>query len=395
MRLPIGFLAAVAVLGLADLAAAQEASAIESPTMLHRVDPLAGTATPVGNIPLQGSTELAVTALARDLDGSLLALSTSQSNPSVVTVAPSRLYRVDEGTAAATWVRDLPPTLPGAATVHPGSGAVWFLNVAGPLTPFGPHFQLLSADPSNPSAAVQGHGELPLPPGPFAGLAFDPAGAVLFTMSSKNSSLWRIDPADPLGGVTGEVGLLGVDVGFGGGLSWSSDGQLLGYSNKTGELFAIDTVTGAGTVLSAIGAPAFSAFAAGGCDGQATPVGTGCPGSGAFVPNLSAAGCPEVGHLVQLRVDQGLGGATALLFVAAATASISLGGGCTLLVAPPMPPPVAVPLGGAGFGTGTVTVPLIVPPVAVGVTAWLQAFVIDPASPIGAAASPALRLQIP
>lgn len=42
----------------------------------------------------------------------------------------------------------------------------------------------------------------------------------------------------------------------------------------------------------------------GSCPGSAVKYGTGCPGSGGFVPELSMSGCPEVGQQVTLELDK-------------------------------------------------------------------------------------------
>ncbi|MFO0981910.1 MAG: hypothetical protein U1E76_09245 [Planctomycetota bacterium] len=81
--------------------------------------------------------------------------------------------------------------------------------------------------------------------------------------------------------------------------------------------------------------------------------GTGTPGSGGFTPQIGVTGATRLGNTITLDITQGLGGATAFLFVGIAPASIQ-GSGWTLLVLPgpgfhsPVVPPERSGVPGAG-----------------------------------------------
>lgn len=111
------------------------------------------------------------------------------------------------------------------------------------------------------------------------------------------------------------------------------------------------------------------------CPGSATAVGAGCAGSGGFVPSLALNGCPSPGEAVSLEIAGGLGGSNALLFFGT-PASIPAPGGCTLLVNP-LPLVLSLPLGGAGAGTGSLTIPAVIPVASTPGTFDMQVFVID------------------
>ena len=127
---------------------------------------------------------------------------------------------------------------------------------------------------------------------------------------------------------------------------------------------------------------------------QVTPYGTGCAGAGGFVPELNMSGTPNVGNQVSLDLNKGLGGVLSALLITAASGSVPLGGGCTLLVAgPPGPIVLFIPLGGSGAGNGSYQLPAVIP-VLSPVTLYMQAFVNDPAGPIGLSVSNGLKVDI-
>src|SRR5690606_25688859 len=75
--------------------------------------------------------------------------------------------------------------------------------------------------------------------------------------------------------------------------------------------------------------------------------GVGCPGSGGLAPRLHLTGCPAPGAQLLLAIEDGLGGAPALLLVAAQPAALPLGGGCLLNVMSPALAVGPLPLGGS------------------------------------------------
>ena len=124
--------------------------------------------------------------------------------------------------------------------------------------------------------------------------------------------------------------------------------------------------------------------------------GVGCAGSGDFVPELALSGPGLPGTQLTLSISQGLGGSTALLFVGLGQGEIPLGGGCRLLTVPLLPAVIGpLPLGGAGAGTGALTIFGGIPVGVSGVTVTLQSFVVDPGVIVGFAGSNGVQLDIP
>jgi hypothetical protein len=130
------------------------------------------------------------------------------------------------------------------------------------------------------------------------------------------------------------------------------------------------------------------------CDGAAGTFGVGCVGSGGFTPRLGFQGCPTPGGNVALRVDRGLGGATALVFVGMAPASLAVSANCDLLTVPVLPTPIALPLLGTGAGVGNLTAPLTLPSTFGGVSFVLQAFLVDPGVTLGASATQGVIVNV-
>jgi hypothetical protein len=131
------------------------------------------------------------------------------------------------------------------------------------------------------------------------------------------------------------------------------------------------------------------------CNGTVTVYGSGCGGSGGFVPALDLLGCPEPAAQVKVRVQHGLGPALALVAVGAGQGQLALGNGCDLLVLPLYPGLTPLSLAGAGPGTGVGLIgaklsPLTVP----GSLFTLQAFVIDLGAPGFFAGSNAIEVVI-
>lgn len=130
-------------------------------------------------------------------------------------------------------------------------------------------------------------------------------------------------------------------------------------------------------------------------DSGCHPYGAGCAGSGGFTPSLKSQGCPHLGQNFVFSVARGLGGAMAFFFAGAAPGNLPLGGGCSFLVAPVLPPLLTAPLSGSGAGNGSLVFNVAIPnSLPAGIEVDLQAFVADPAGAIGASASNGLRLVI-
>lgn len=112
------------------------------------------------------------------------------------------------------------------------------------------------------------------------------------------------------------------------------------------------------------------------CAGSITNYGFGCPGSGGFLPILNLDGCPSPGKSVALRLEQALGGGTAILMVGLQQAKQVLPAGCMLRVAPVLIA-LPVPLGGSGPGNGSIVIPATLPTTTGSGSATLQGFIID------------------
>ena len=131
------------------------------------------------------------------------------------------------------------------------------------------------------------------------------------------------------------------------------------------------------------------------CTGARVPYGTGCPGTGGFVPELSLGGCPEEGTQIALEVSNGLGGANAILLFGLAQGSTPVGAsGCSVLVSPLVGPQLTLPLSPGNPGTGSLFLPAVLPLGTAGASFTMQIWVIDPASPAGAAASNGLLVTV-
>lgn len=82
--------------------------------------------------------------------------------------------------------------------------------------------------------------------------------------------------------------------------------------------------------------------------------GSGCAGSGGFVPLLSMTGDPTPSGSVTLQISNGLGGAPAILFMGDTAAALSAGSSCVLLVEP-VNQSFGLMLNGVGAGNGWLT----------------------------------------
>jgi hypothetical protein len=115
--------------------------------------------------------------------------------------------------------------------------------------------------------------------------------------------------------------------------------------------------------------------------GAITPYGTGCAGTGGFIPSLSMTGCATGNGTITLQIASGLGGAPVLLLIGNAQASLPLGGGCTLLVPPLFS--LGLVLSGSGAGNGAVSLPATLDATTPAVTATVQAAIFDAGNPFG------------
>lgn len=129
------------------------------------------------------------------------------------------------------------------------------------------------------------------------------------------------------------------------------------------------------------------------CDASFESYGTGCEGSGGFVPTLVGKGCPGPGQAVSLLIGDALGGAPALLLFGTGTGTQGVKG-CDVQVAPLLPLSFLFALPGAGPGGGSVTLSGTVPASTPVLDLYLQVLVADPGSAGGAAGTNPLHMHV-
>jgi len=118
------------------------------------------------------------------------------------------------------------------------------------------------------------------------------------------------------------------------------------------------------------------------CVGTAQNYGSGLAGSDGFVPEISFAGCAELGGSVTLTIDKLLGGTPGILFVGLAPAALPAKGGSLLVqILFAINHQASGPAGVAG--AGSVTFPATLPndPLLIGQTIYQQAWYADSAAP--------------
>ena len=129
------------------------------------------------------------------------------------------------------------------------------------------------------------------------------------------------------------------------------------------------------------------------CDASFESFGSGCEGSGGFVPTLVGKGCPAPGQAVSLLIGDALGGAPALLLFGTGTGVAGVKG-CDVQVTPLLPLSFLFALPGAGPGGGSVTLSGTVPPFTPALDLYLQVLVADPGSAGGAAGTNPLHMHV-
>lgn len=202
------------------------------------------------------------------------------------------------------------------------------------------------------------------------------SGVVLHTFTENNSDMgWSVGGAvdidndghdDVIAGGPTSVGMSGTE-----GKAWALSGRtgaiLFSISGSSAAQSLGASVAGAGDVDGdgygevIVGAPiAHHSAPSGGLAmvlsgdecGAARTIADGCPGAGGFTPALSLTGCVIIGETVSINIDEGPGGAQAVLLLSLGSHPNSLQNGCVIHLAFP---PVLIPLGvlsGSGAGQG-------------------------------------------
>ncbi|MBI4878173.1 MAG: FG-GAP repeat protein [Planctomycetes bacterium] len=113
--------------------------------------------------------------------------------------------------------------------------------------------------------------------------------------------------------------------------------------------------------------------------GPISSIGQGCPGTALEAPGLDVTGCPVPGGSVSIVLDDAsISPVPVLLVASSSTTSLPMGGGCSLLVAPPLTPFWTV-TGSSGTLILETTIPMDAPLA----TLAVQGFIPDPAAPAG------------
>lgn len=349
---------------------------------LYRIDLSTGGLTNLGSLAVSTGGETGFGGLVFGVTGELFALSNGFPG--------GKLYTVDTTTGTTTLYHDLPgPVAVGGFDRDPTSGDLYWL-ATGFLSQDLIRYDLGTGQVANLGSF--GFGLL------FSGMAFDPNGN-LYGLNASTNALWRLDESVPGSPLTAPIGAgLGAGISIQNGSTLTRDattGDLVGYASNSKDVFLVDPATGLGTVLFTLGAtdPDFFGFAGAPCRGAATTYGSGCAGSGGFVPVFEPTTCPDVGGTLLVEIRDGLGGSSALILFGLAQGAAPIGGGCQLLVTPVLPPVGIVPLFGAGAGGGKLEFGGALPASIAGFTFTMQAFVIDPGAILGYAASNGIELM--
>jgi hypothetical protein len=381
-----------AVLGSGATASATDLFATEG-SALFTLDTATGVVTPVGSpfVFTDPGNEFFLPFLARDpAAGTLYGLTASQ--------VQSRIYSIDKTTGALTELHAIQsaPVDPLSATVDPTDGSIYYINQFG-FTPL-PHLNRW-----DPVSGKESHLGTIGPPSnqgdTVMGLVFDQNGQ-LFGLHHPTNVLLAIDKLDPTNN-TGPVGSgLGGGLDFAFGVSLVRDegtGTVFGFEVSQQRIFTVDLVNGTAQVMTAPIGTHLTGLAdmdVPACLGSATAYGTGCPGLGGFVPELSFGGCPEPGENVSIDITDGRGGALTMILVGTQQANVPLSPNCALLLLPPNPFPL-VNLGGIGPGNGSLSIVGVLPPEASGSSATLQALMQDNGVPLGFSATNGVLVTIP
>jgi len=125
--------------------------------------------------------------------------------------------------------------------------------------------------------------------------------------------------------------------------------------------------------------------------GTLTQYGTGLAGTGGYVPELSGTGVPIYSGDFTLDLTQGLGGASALMYIGLSSANYPFLGGYLLVY--PIDFAIPLVLGGSGAGAGGFSIP--VSAYFMDTTLYVQVLNSDTEAPKGVAMSNGLEVHFP
>ena len=130
-------------------------------------------------------------------------------------------------------------------------------------------------------------------------------------------------------------------------------------------------------------------------DPSVTIVGSGCAGSGGFVPTLFVtAGTITPNSNIQLQIAQGLGGSLALLLAGTGTGTTPINPSCSLNITGWFRRSCRSPSAGRGRATAASRCSVRSPNIPVGSSFGIQAFVADPGVPPGFSNTHGLKLVV-
>lgn len=105
--------------------------------------------------------------------------------------------------------------------------------------------------------------------------------------------------------------------------------------------------------------------------------GAGCPGTSGVVPELALGGCAVRNGAVRVEITKGLGYSAGILVFGTGQLNVPIGGACELWVIPFLPVQVPFALSAGAPGTGSATLPALLPNLPSG-SFTMQAFIYEP-----------------
>lgn len=344
-----------------------------SPVDLAGFDPTTGQSTIIG--PVANANLLLPTGLDwKDDPGELWVLDGYDGD----------IGRLAEATGQFTLVASLGLNRWSGLTWDPATQRFYLTRNNAPFGP--PDSRLYSFDPTTSSSRLIGN----LSSGIFTldvdanGVLWGISAAGLFQIDKRNArSLYFCSPpASNALGIHPDSGRFYI--------SYSR----VQYSSDLGEL---DPLTGLVTSSTSISGGMYNfTFVDGICPGQPHTYGSGCPGSGGYLPLLDLGGCIGAGRSARIALSNVITGSTAFAFFGTGPGDLPLGDGCALLVAAPFSAPI-LPIailgtGGSGRGFGVLEVPI--PPFVTILPFAMQAAVFDRGVARGYALSNGVRVEV-